>query len=91
MTIRNSIERYDILADAFYFETHIWPPGRSAPLDMGPASEAEWQTNYAVWTTWLRECASKILAEAETWARCEKCDQLIASNRRGRHADCEAQ
>jgi hypothetical protein len=33
--VSDAIERSNALLDAFYRDTLIWPPGRSAPLEMG--------------------------------------------------------
>jgi hypothetical protein len=38
---RNASERYDAIADAFYRETRLWPPGRSMPMAMGGVSEKD--------------------------------------------------
>lgn len=39
---RNATARYDMIADAFWKETGLWPPGRSAAPAMGiPESQRE--------------------------------------------------
>lgn len=45
---RNASARYDMIADAFYLSTGLWPPGRSAPPAMGipEAQREEAQTRW---------------------------------------------
>jgi hypothetical protein len=52
------VGRYDRIAMTFWEETHIWPPGKSAPMDMhtGDAEEAR-----KAWEEWLT--ARKVAAE----------------------------
>lgn len=38
---RNATERYERIADDFYRETHLWPPGRSRAAAMGPAYSSD--------------------------------------------------
>lgn len=51
------IARYDKLADAFYAETGVWPPGRSLPLEMGWVGISDDEC-WECWTTW---CARRAM------------------------------
>ena len=47
-----TIEDYEAHAMAFYDETGIWPPGKSAPMEM--YHELSFEERSAAWDVWLK-------------------------------------
>lgn len=50
---RNATERYDRIADDFYRETRMWPPGRSRPAAMGGDPDGESVARYQAWRAFV--------------------------------------
>lgn len=71
---RNSTERYDRIADDFYRETGLWPPGRSRAAEMGtdPTDPAfiqkRWREFCNEWhERWFDAALSQPFAAAEAF------------------------